>query len=172
MLHYTPYCCWAYFVNGKYKTVILLLHYRSLIEGNFIETAYSKEMRDALKSFRKKFINEKLKFSDVSKYQKTKLKKDFKYGDGKGIYEEIGNDDHFKGDYYFDWECEPIKNERYEEILNKFGNRNEDQMEEEPIDWFFGIGSGRVYVEEGNCLSETHPYRNTYCINLYGLKSQ
>jgi hypothetical protein len=139
MLHFTPYCCWAYFYKGKYKTVILQLHYDPLVKGSSL---FDNEIIKSLISFRKKFEGNKLNFSDVYKHQKTKMKDDY-------TAEKFDGDTNFKGDYYFEWECEPIKNKRYEEIVNEFGIRDEKQMEQIPIDWFFGIGSGRVYVEDG-----------------------
>ena len=43
------------------------------------------------------------------------------------------------GSEVYVWECEPIKKDEFGEYIS----------EEKPIDIFFGIGEGRVYLEEG-----------------------
>ena len=55
------------------------------------------------------------------------------------LYERSQN-----GSEVYVWECKPIKKD-------KFG---ENICEDKPIDIFFGIGEGRVYVEEGRFNTE------------------
>ena len=50
------------------------------------------------------------------------------------LYERSQN-----GSEVYVWECEPIKKDIFGDYI----------CEEKPIDIFFGIGEGRVYVEEG-----------------------
>ena len=50
------------------------------------------------------------------------------------LYERSQN-----GSEVYVWECEPIKKDEFGEYI----------CEEKPIDIFFGIGEGRVYLEEG-----------------------
>ena len=50
------------------------------------------------------------------------------------LYERSQN-----GSEVYVWECEPIKKDKFVEYI----------CEEKPIDFFFGIGEGRVYLEEG-----------------------
>ena len=50
------------------------------------------------------------------------------------LYERSQN-----GDEIYIWECKPMKKEKFFKNVCK----------EKPIDIFFGIGEGRVYVEEG-----------------------
>ena len=50
------------------------------------------------------------------------------------LYERSQN-----GSEVYVWECEPMKKDKFGEYI----------CEEKPIDIFFGIGEGRVYVEEG-----------------------
>ena len=50
------------------------------------------------------------------------------------LYERSQN-----GSEVYVWECEPIKKDEFGEYIS----------EEKPIDIFFGIGEGRVYLEEG-----------------------
>ena len=60
------------------------------------------------------------------------------------LYERSQN-----GDEVYIWECEPIKKNKT--VYNSF-KRN-------PIDIFFGIGEGRVYVEEGRFNNENEGKR-------------
>ena len=55
------------------------------------------------------------------------------------LYERSQN-----GSEIYAWECEPIKKDKFSEYIS----------EEKPIDIFFGIGEGRVYVEEGRFNTE------------------
>ena len=55
------------------------------------------------------------------------------------IYERSQN-----GSEVYVWECEPMKKDKFSEYICK----------EKPIDIFFGIGEGRVYVEEGRFNTE------------------
>ena len=55
------------------------------------------------------------------------------------LYERSRN-----GDEIYIWECEPIKKEKFGKYICK----------DKPIDIFFGIGEGRVYVEEGRFNTE------------------
>ena len=50
------------------------------------------------------------------------------------LYERSQN-----GSEVYVWECEPMKKDEFSEYIS----------EEKPIDIFFGIGEGRVYLEEG-----------------------
>ena len=50
------------------------------------------------------------------------------------LYERSQN-----GSEVYVWECEPMKKDEFGEYIS----------EEKPIDIFFGIGEGRVYLEEG-----------------------
>ena len=55
------------------------------------------------------------------------------------IYERSQN-----GSEVYVWECKPMKKDVFGEYI----------CEEKPIDIFFGIGEGRVYVEEGRFNTE------------------
>ena len=55
------------------------------------------------------------------------------------LYERSQN-----GSEVYVWECKPIKKDVFGEYI----------CEEKPIDFFFGIGEGRVYVEEGRFNTE------------------
>ena len=55
------------------------------------------------------------------------------------LYERSQN-----GNEIYVWECNPTKNDKFCECF----------CEEKPIDIFFGIGEGRVYVEEGRFNTE------------------
>ncbi len=55
------------------------------------------------------------------------------------LYERSQN-----GSEVYVWECEPKKKDKFGEYI----------CEEKPIDIFFGIGEGRVYVEEGRFNTE------------------
>ena len=55
------------------------------------------------------------------------------------LYERSQN-----GSEVYVWECEPIKKDKFVEYI----------CEEKPIDIFFGIGEGRVYLEEGRFNSK------------------
>ena len=55
------------------------------------------------------------------------------------LYERSQN-----GSEAYAWECEPLKTVKFGEYVYK----------EKPIDIFFGIGEGRVYVEEGRFNTE------------------
>ena len=55
------------------------------------------------------------------------------------LYERSQN-----GDDVYIWECKPMKKDVFGEYIS----------EEKPIDIFFGIGEGRVYVEEGRFNTE------------------
>ena len=55
------------------------------------------------------------------------------------LYERSKN-----GSEVYVWECEPMKKDKFFNYI----------YEEKPIDIFFGIGEGKVYVEEGRFNSE------------------
>ena len=55
------------------------------------------------------------------------------------LYERSQN-----GSEVYVWECKPMKKDKFGEYI----------CEEKPIDIFFGIGEGRVYVEEGRFNTE------------------
>ncbi len=55
------------------------------------------------------------------------------------LYERSQN-----GSEVYVWECKPMKKDVFGEYI----------CEEKPIDIFFGIGEGRVYVEEGRFNTE------------------
>ena len=55
------------------------------------------------------------------------------------LYERSQN-----GSEVYVWECKPMKKDVFGEYIS----------EEKPIDIFFGIGEGRVYVEEGRFNTE------------------
>ena len=55
------------------------------------------------------------------------------------LYERSQN-----GSEVYVWECKPTKKDKFGEYI----------CEEKPIDIFFGIGEGRVYVEEGRFNTE------------------
>ena len=55
------------------------------------------------------------------------------------LYERSQN-----GSEVYVWECEPMKKDEFSEYIS----------EEKPIDIFFGIGEGRVYLEEGRFNSK------------------
>jgi glutamate synthase domain-containing protein 1 len=61
------------------------------------------------------------------------------------------------GDEVYIWECIPIKKDK---ITNHDPEKN-------PIDIFFGIGEGRVYVEEGRFNTEDEGKRNLLDDNGY-----
>ena len=60
------------------------------------------------------------------------------------------------GDIYI-WECEPLKNEKFDKYI--YGDK--------PINIFFGIGEGRVYVEEGRFNTEDEGKRKILDNNGY-----
>ena len=60
------------------------------------------------------------------------------------------------GDEIYIWECTPMKN-RFDKYI--YGDK--------PIDIFFGIGEGRVYVEEGRFNTEDEGKRKLLNINGY-----
>ena len=76
-----------------------------------------------------------------------------------------------KGDDFYLYECEPIKNERYKELLQKYGKLEEYINEEKPIDVFFGIGEGRIYVEEGKFNTKEEGGSHIYDENGYGTEN-
>ena len=55
------------------------------------------------------------------------------------LYERSQN-----GSEVYVWECEPMKKDKFTNYI----------YEEKPIDIFFGIGEGKVYVEEGRFNTE------------------
>ena len=55
------------------------------------------------------------------------------------LYERSQN-----GSEVYIWDCKPMKKNKFDEYISK----------EKPIDIFFGIGEGRVYVEEGRFNTE------------------
>ena len=61
------------------------------------------------------------------------------------LYERSQN-----GSEIYVWECNPTKNDKFCECF----------CEEKPIDIFFGIGEGRVYVEEGRFNTEDEGKKN------------
>ena len=71
------------------------------------------------------------------------------------LYERSQN-----GSEAYAWECEPLKTVKFGEYV----------YEEKPIDIFFGIGEGRVYLEEGRFNTEDEGKKkllddNGYLIN-------
>ena len=122
-----PHCCEVYFNGKEYRTTILQLDHRRLLE--------SYESNDDFKEqFLRRLDNGKDWYMEWGDYW------DFEKG---------GNGDDFVGDYHFGWSCKPIKNENYDKIVKEFGNRDEWEMEDTPIYRWFGVGSGKVFVEEG-----------------------
>ena len=76
-----------------------------------------------------------------------------------------------RGDDVYLYECEPIKNERYKELAQKYGKLEEYINEEKPIDVFFGIGEGRIYVEEGKFNTKEEGVSHIYDENGYGTEN-
>jgi hypothetical protein len=76
-----------------------------------------------------------------------------------------------RGDDVYLYECEPIKNERYKELVQKYGKLKEYINEEKPIDVFFGIGEGRIYVEEGKFNTKEEGGSHIYDENGYGIEN-
>ena len=70
---------------------------------------------------------------------KEKIVKGELFENGISLYERSQN-----GSEVYAWECNPTKKDKFGEYI----------CEEKPIDIFFGIGEGRVYVEEGRFNSE------------------
>ena len=68
------------------------------------------------------------------------------------LYERSQN-----GSEIYIWECEPIKKENFGEYI----------YEDKIIDIFFGIGEGRVYVEEGRFNTEDEGKRKLIDKNGY-----
>ena len=61
------------------------------------------------------------------------------------LYERSQN-----GSEVYVWECEPIKKDEFSEYIS----------DEKPINIFFGIGEGRVYLEEGRFNTEDEGKKN------------
>ena len=98
------------------------------------------------------FILKKIRSIDLfkEKIEKGKLSEKDIY-----LYESSQN-----GDEVYIWECKPTKKEKFSKYV----------CGEKPIDIFFGIGEGRVYVEEGRFNTEDEGKRkildnNGYLIN-------
>ena len=70
---------------------------------------------------------------------KEKIVKGELFENDISLYERSQN-----GSEVYFWECEPTKKDKLGEYI----------CEEKPIDIFFGIGEGRVYVEEGRFNTE------------------
>jgi len=68
------------------------------------------------------------------------------------LYERSQN-----GSEIYIWECKPIKKENFDEYI----------YEDKIIDIFFGIGEGRVYVEEGRFNTEDEGKRKLLDKNGY-----
>ena len=56
------------------------------------------------------------------------------------------------GSEIYVWECEPTKKDKFGEYICK----------EKPIDIFFGIGEGRMFVEEGRFNTKDEGRKKTF----------
>ena len=85
--------------------------------------------------------NEELIVKDVGSIDvfKEKIEKGELFEKDVSLYEISQN-----GDEIYIWECKPIKKEKFGKYIYR----------DKPIDIFFGIGEGRVYVEEGRFNTE------------------
>ena len=64
-----------------------------------------------------------------------------------------------------------IKNEGYKELVQKYGKLEEYINKEKPIDVFFGIGEGRIYIEEGKFNTKEEGGSHIYDENGYGIEN-
>ena len=76
-----------------------------------------------------------------------------------------------RGDDVYVFECEPIKNERYKDLVEKYGKDEDYIYEEKPIDVFVGIGEGRIYVEEGRFNTKEEGSSHIYDEDGYGIEN-
>ena len=83
---------------------------------------------------------------------KEKIVKGELFENDISLYEKSQN-----GSEVYVWECEPMKKDEFSEYIS----------EEKPIDIFFGIGEGRVYVEEGRFNTEDEGKRKLLDNNGY-----
>ena len=83
---------------------------------------------------------------------KEKIEKGELFENDIFLYERSQN-----GDEIYIWECEPMKKEKFVKY----------DCREKPIDIFFGIGEGRVYVEEGRFNTENEGKRKLLNDNGY-----
>ena len=83
---------------------------------------------------------------------KEKIEKGELFEKDVSLYERNQNG----GEIYI-WECKPMKKEKFDKYIN----------EDKPIDVFFGLGEGRVYVEEGRFNTEDEGKRKLLDKNGY-----
>ena len=108
------------------------------------------------KKYRTKIIkcDEELIIKDLGNVNifKEKIEKGLLFEKDIYLYEKSQN-----GDEIYVWECESINKERFDKYV----------IVEKPIDIYFGIGQGRVYIEEGRFNTEDEGKRKLLDNNGY-----
>ena len=87
---------------------------------------------------------------------KEKIEKGELFEKDISLYERSQN-----GDEVYVWECEPTEKDKFDKCVGR----------EKPINIFFGMGEGRVYVEEGRFNTEDEGKRKLLDDNGYFIEN-